>query len=57
MNPEVLTFKYSPAFRIWNYSLPMLPYGRNDSLIFLQIAEMGRNRERIIDKRVAFVIE
>jgi hypothetical protein len=35
----------------------MLPHGRNHGLIFLQIAEMGGNREGIIDERVAFMVE
>ena len=29
----------------------------NSSLIFVQRAEMGRNRERIVDKRMAMMIE
>ena len=54
---KVLGLEHSPAFRVRNHCLPMLARSRNRGLIFVKPMEMGRDRERIIHKRVAVIIE
>src|ERR1700733_12689448 len=54
---EFLSFENAAAFRIWDHSYAVLASRIFGGLVLLQRVEMGRDRERIVNKRMAMVVE